>query len=232
MCKEESEDLVIGRYSVLPNYSEVYYDILNASKLRLVNSPSQHAQIADITRWYEVLSEYTPKTYTMWGDLGEGKWIVKGRTNSKKQLWCTHMFCEGRDGLLRTVSNLLDDTFISEQGLVVREYVPLRTFGQSITGLPISNEYRFFFYKDRMIAHGFYWSEHPDFEKDTPMAAVVFAKHVAEIVYKKLKIPFYVLDIAEKEDGGWIMIEMNDGQQSGTCCIDLNSLYSKMARII
>ena len=232
LCCSEKDQFVIGRYSVLPYYGEVYFDLLNTSNLRLINSPQQHKNIADITNWCYVLEEFTPKTYTQWGDLNDGKWIVKGRTNSKKSMWTTHMFADGRESLINTIRNLLDDTFISDQGLVVREYIPLKTLGHGVTGLPITNEYRFFFVKDKMVASGFYWSEHPDYFQETPKEAIDFAMMVSKVVVDKIDTNFYVLDVAEKEDGGWILIEMNDGQQSGTCCIEPDLFYSNLRKTV
>lgn len=33
--------------------------------------------------------------------------------------------------------------------------------------------------------------------------------------YRTLKSPFYTVDLAEKEDGSWMIIETGDGQVSG-----------------
>lgn len=69
ICKNEKNKIVIGRYSVLPHYKEVYNDLFLTSNLSLINSPSQHENIADITKWCYILDGYTPKTYTEWGNL-------------------------------------------------------------------------------------------------------------------------------------------------------------------
>ena len=39
---------------------------------------------------------------------------------------------------------------------------------------------------------------------------------------------FFVIDIAQKEDGDWIIIEVNDGQQSGLSENSADILYQNL----
>lgn len=120
-----SNSLVIGRYACLPYYRELELD-LECCNSKLINSYTQHRYIADIMNYAEDLAEFTPKTFTEWGHISSGDWVVKGRTNSRKFQWNTHMFASGREQLLQVVTRLLDDPLIGDQGLVVREYIPLK----------------------------------------------------------------------------------------------------------
>ena len=54
-----------------------------------------------------------------------------------------------------------------------------------------------------------------------------FADKIAEIA--SYYTTFFVLDIAEKRDGGWILIEMNDGQMSGLSMNDPDIFYKNLA---
>jgi hypothetical protein len=97
-----SKSLVIPRYSCLPFYKELENDLaFNGSKL--LNSHEQHRYIADMQNWYEDLKDYTPKT---WRDVTSvplterGPFVVKGETNSKKNLW-EHSYVRRRQGLSR-----------------------------------------------------------------------------------------------------------------------------------
>ena len=224
-------NLVIGRYSTLPYYEEVYIS-LKINQSYLINSIEEHLYIANIMNWYEDLKQFTPKTYTEWGNLPEnGKWIVKGKTNSRKQHWNTHMFADGREKLLKVIRLLMEDVMLSEQGLVIREYTPLKKLDEGINGLPIVKEWRLFYLKENFIAGGFYWSNFYDELKDKhnlsiPNQLFKFANKVAKIVSKKTN--FFVLDIAQKEDGEYILIEINDGQQSGLSTIDPTYFYGQL----
>ncbi len=226
--------LVIGRYSVLPYYRELEAELALRGS-RLINTYAEHRYIADICAWYEDLKDFTPKTYTQWGRLNEGEFIVKGKTSSRKHQWNTHMRASGREGLLKVIRRLMEDPFISQDGLVVREYIPLKKVAEGINGLPIVKEWRLFFYKENYLAGGFYWVTHLDeyqeqFGDGIPQGVLDFAKVIAPIVSKRTN--FYVMDIAEKEDGGFVLIELNDGQMSGLSCNDPDYLYARMREIL
>ena len=221
---------VIGRYSVLPYYEELTKE-LNIHGSSLINSFEEHSYIADVLQYYEDIKEFTPKTYSTWAHITEGKWVIKGRTNSRKHQWNTHMYAEGRENVLKVVGRLYDDTMVREQGLVIREYVPLNTVDIGINGLPITKEWRCFYYKDQLIAQDYYWSSHPEcYQGKAPAAALELTDHVAKIISKKAT--FFVLDVAEKVDGGYVIVEVNDGQMSGLSCISPEELYKNLKDFI
>lgn len=229
--------IIIGRYSVLPFYNELEKE-LRLRNSRLINSFYQHKYIADVINWADTeLKGLTPKTWTEWSNLPDNKsFIVKGRTNSRKSQWATHMFCESKKDVPSVAMKLLDDTLIGEQGIVVREYERLNIFGYSpINGMPISNEWRTFWLvqgnKVHLLCYGYYWSNYPEYAK---IASIKNGLEVAEraAINLKDKANFFVLDIAEKENGEWIVIEVNDGQMSGLSSIDSNLLYSKMLEVL
>lgn len=221
--------VAIGRYSVLPFYKELE-DELASKDSRLINSWSAHRFIAEM-QWYRFLEDMTPKT---WFDSGwanvpdtEHGWVVKGRTNSRKFQWKTHMYAPTREALKEIVHRLYDDPLISDQGLAIREYVPLRTFEVGINGMPVTNEWRCFFYHGELLSAGYYWSQAEDAEKHTEIPAEAKAlacKAAAEIQ----GIPFFVIDVAETEEGPWTVIEVNDGQMSGLSMNDPKTLYQKL----
>jgi len=231
-----NNSLVIGRYSVLPWYKELEEELaLNDSCL--INNHIQHQWIADVMAWSGdqdlgipgVLDGLTPKSWSTWSRLPDNmSFIVKGRTNSRKWKWNTHMFAKTKQDVSIVARRLLDDAFIGEQGLVVREYIPLRTFDHGINGLPITNEWRCFFLGSKLLAKGYYWACAPETWEyaEWTQEAENFVHEAAEKCSKFCN--FFVLDIAQREDGGWIVIEVNDGQMSGNSTIDLQELYSSI----
>src|SRR4051812_42407769 len=85
----KADDVVVGRYSVLPFYREQEKDI-NRVGAQLINSFAEHSYIADIGQWYNDIKGYTPETWTnivSIPDSEQGPFIVKGETNSKKFNW-------------------------------------------------------------------------------------------------------------------------------------------------
>ena len=225
--------LVIPRYSALPFYQELERDahILGST---LINSYEQHSYVADIRKYFPDLDGITPRTWDMWGNLPEGQYIVKGTTNSRKHEWRTRMFCACKADIPRVVSSLLDDDLLCSQSLVVREYVPLKTFGLGINDLPITNEWRFFVLGRQILCAGWYWASEPDWGPPEPMSPPVEATRLVQEAINRVgdRVQFFVVDVAETAAGPWIVIELNDGQQSGLSMIDPDVFYSKLAEAL
>lgn len=209
------ESLVIPRYSALPFYGELEAD-LSASSSVLINSFEQHRWIASF-EYYDILKKYT---FESWNDSNfyktdyDGPFVVKGRTNSKKHKWDKLMFAETKAAAIRLASELMNDMLIAEQGVIYRKYVPLKTFEIGLHGMRFTNEWRFFYLGKKLLTYGYYWTNAEDPSKATMDAdGLEFANHIAEVASNYVN--FFVLDIAEKEEGGWILVEVNDGSMSG-----------------
>lgn len=228
-CDIPHGSLVFGRYSVLPWYGELERDLEKRGS-RLVNSFTQHRWIADFWDWGGpdgVLSDLTFRSWRDWSDLPTGSFVVKGATNSRKGEWNTRMFCAAKEDVPRVAMSLYDDTLIRDQGVVIRQFVSLENLGTGLNGLPISHEWRTFWYKDDLLASGFYWSSMADSPlEEIPEGALEIAKGAAKRVCNFVN--FFVIDVAKTKDGKWMVVEVNDGQMSGLCGCDAKALYWRM----
>lgn len=232
-CRSEipPDSLVIGRYSVLPYYTELERDIqFNGS--RLINNRYEHKWIAGFG-WYEALKDYTFRSWddcTFSQDNHPGPFVVKGRTNSRKHQWDRLMFAKDRRAASDLAAELSGDPLIGPQGIIYREYVPLKTFMNGVGGVPITNEWRFFCLGSEVVSYGYYWSN-VDYETFTipdflPGEAWQLAQTCMSIAKEHTNA--YVLDIAEKESGGWILVEVNDLQCSGLSCNYPHHFYKNL----
>lgn len=226
-------DLVIGRYSVLPFYKEQERDILLA-KAKLINSYQQHYYIANLMEWYEDLKAFTPKS---WNSLehvpSEGPFVLKGATNSRKHQWDTHMYAKNRRAAAEICVELQNDSLIGSQDIIIREYIPLKTYMYGIHGLPITKEFRFFVAYGQILSGGYYWSSHIEDLKEIPSASEVpraFLQKVIDIIGGKAN--FYTVDVAQTETGDWIVIELNDGQMAGLSENNPDELYDNLKKVI
>ena len=227
-----ADSLVIARYSALPFYNELVKD-LETKNSTLINDLKQHNWIASFD-WYHDLKDVTPKTWfdhDFYQCTDPGPFVVKGRTNSRKQQWNRLMFAPTKQDAVVIASELMSDPLISEQGIVYRKYIPLRLHEKCpISGLPYSHEFRCFFYKTELLCFGYYWSSVSEPHKPAISSkGIEFAKQVAKRAAEHAN--FFVLDIAEIADqpDEWTLIEINDGQQAGPSECDLNMLYSGLA---
>lgn len=224
--------LVIPRYASLPFHAELEADAKNLGAA-LINTTKHHDFVADITQWAPLLGELTPKTWSEgWDRLPEGQYIVKGRTNSRKHEWAHRMFAPTKADMRQICQSLLDDALIAEQGLVVRKFVPLKTFMVGMNGLPITNEWRFFCLDQEVLAFGYYWASEPDC-KPYDIPPLRASELVCDVLARiSGQIRFVVVDVAETADGRWICIELNDGTCSGTSLVDPETLYGNLRRAL
>jgi hypothetical protein len=228
-------DLVIGRYSVLPFYKELEADLAH-NGATLVNTIGQHQFIADMAQWVPVLLDIdaTPPMYAMDRIPEKGPFVVKGHTNSKKQLWNTHMFAETKRRAVEIALELMQDTLIGGQQIYIRPFVPLRRLAVGLNELPINEEYRFFVFRGQIISGGFYWSSHiediPFPERSNLHPGNVPSKFLQTVVETiGDSAAFYVLDVARCASGQWMVVELNDGQMSGLSENDPHVLYSSLS---
>jgi ATP-grasp domain, R2K clade family 3 len=227
--------LVIPRYSCLPYYKELALD-LKAKGSLLVNSTWDHQYIADFD-YYEDVKEYT---FESWHERDypysgyDGPVVIKGKTNSKKQKWSTQMFAENKKMAIDVASELANDMMIGQQGLIYRKYTPLKTFEICpISRLPLTNEWRCFYYGTKLLTKGYYWniaSDESIAKAQWTEEAQTLADTVAKIISEHAN--FFVLDVAEKQEGGWVLVEVNDASMSGLSMNSPDDLYSKLAQVI
>lgn len=232
--------LVIPRYSALPYNKELCEDLqaLNACP---INSHAQHRYVADIGNWYPDLEGMTPKTWFNFDHIPaseKGPFVLKGATNSKKFQWRTHMYAEDLAAAREVYWRLLQDSLIGTQHIVIRKYETLYPLGKDVSGMPISEEYRFFVYGSAIVDSAFYWSQHTERLQeqgilvDPSRVPTTFIKDVIHKVGSSCD--FYTVDIAKKlclEHPGaseWTVIELNDGQMSGLSDIPPDRFYKNL----
>jgi len=221
--------LVIGRYSVWPFYKELEEDILY-NKSILINTFRQHKYVADLGNWVHHLEGLTPKTWNHLDQIPEkGPFILKGETNSKKFEWDTMMFAETKQDAIRIYCDLKNDGLIAHQNVYIREYVPMVTFMEGFRKMPVTKEYRFFVCYGTIISGGYYWSNYIDDIEQTVDPNEVPKEFLNEVIERIGKnCNFYALDVGQKVDGNWMVVELNDGQQSGLSENDPKILYKNL----
>lgn len=231
-------DIIVGRYSVLPFYIELEKDLkINGAKL--INTFQQHRYIADMKNWaspsgegIETLEPFTPKTWFRLEDIPDniGPVVLKGETNSFKDKWQTHMFAKNKKEAIEVWKRLQDDRSLMDQSIYIREFVPYKKhFISPVNQQPITHEFRFFCYGEEILCGGFYWSNYVDELKETPKTSSVpvdFLKKIMKIVSQNTN--FYVVDVAQCENGEFQVVELNDGQMSGLSECDPSELYKNL----
>src|SRR5205823_3673815 len=130
-----------------------------------------------------------------------------------------------REAVSRVVARFLelqgDDL---NEGLVFREYVEFEPIGvHPRSGMPLTEEYRVFWLDGSPVFWSPYWAEgdyrvsEPPIERFAGLAAAVRSR-------------FFTMDVARRRDGGWMIVELGDGQVSGLPReADAERFYSALA---
>lgn len=227
-----NNSLVIPRYSLLPFHKELSEEVSLKNSV-LINTPSMHEYVADLESWYEDLQELTPKSWFRLEDVpNEGPFIVKGRTNSRKDRWKNLMYASNKEEAINIACELMCDSLLGKQGIVVRKYEQLVTFDEDLSGRPVTEEFRYFCFGGKILARGYYWSNFSDSLKDAGIYPD-FSEEADQLVLRALekikgKIRFVVVDVAKTVEEKWIVIELNDGCMSGTSDVPLEELYDNL----
>ena len=130
---------------------------------------------------------------------------------------------------MNVACRLMDDSLLSSQKLYVRKYEEMVSFGIGVNGLPITKEFRFFICDKQVVASGFYWSEQ-EFQFYPKEVPISFINEVIDRVGDSVR--FYVVDVGQKINREWMVVELNDGQMSGLSCINPEELYSNLSKVL
>ncbi|MGI6326783.1 MAG: ATP-grasp domain-containing protein [Saccharofermentanales bacterium] len=212
---------------------------LGKKGMKLLVSEEEHLICSTIEHWYPILKEKTPytKIYEKLPKLDElllnfsFPVFVKGnrQTNRHKKSQCIIENINQYEKLFEVWN---EDSILSRQKVAVREYVPLQVIDQESFPemVPISYEFRFFYFQQKCMAFGSYWTIGKSYS--LPESELKEALRLTDWVAKKLSANFVAIDIAKTERGEWILIEVNDAQESGFTGVNPFVLWNHMIEII
>jgi hypothetical protein len=230
------EVLAVGRIGAFADYETTYSGLL-AEGVRLVHSPELHFRISQLPGWYPLIEAVTPRS--RWfseipsaSDVEQDfQWpvFVKGiRQTSRHQR--SLAIISNPEQFESAMEVYGHDRILRWQPLVVREYVPLRPVEDSgQTRIPSSFEFRTFWWRGRCVGAGRYWWEGRMYDWNPTERQQALA--LAEDAAQRVNACFVVVDIAMTATGRWIVIECNDGQESGYAGVSPIGLWQKILRI-
>ncbi|MBN1562591.1 MAG: ATP-grasp domain-containing protein [Anaerolineae bacterium] len=231
----EQTEPTLGLYRgwmLRPEQYTQLFDVLAAKGITLINTPAAYQHTHYLPESYDIIVSATPRSVwlplanpaevddTVLDDImarlapfGDRPVIVKDYVKSQKHYW--HQACfipaaSDRDGVARVVRRFLalqgDDLNV---GLVFREYVelePLTTHAQS--GMPLNKEFRVFVLDGEPILVTEYWTE-GNYQNLVPSLAPL------QDLMRSVKSRFFTMDVAQQQNGDWLVIELGDAQVAG-----------------
>ena len=210
--EEPIQQALYRGWMMKPDAYKKFYESLSKMHIQLLTTPKEYSTLHLFPNAYPLIKEDTAPT--MYFEPGEHvdvnkitkefqrfmvKDDVKAVKGSKFPSFFDQQITQEEFDTYMNIFYKIRGEYLTG-GLCVKEYLDLKTDERGRT-----NEYRAFFLKGELL------SLHPDSGQDFP------DNQPPENLLKKynsLPSPFYSLDLAEKKEGGWIVLETGDGQVS------------------
>lgn len=233
LCLYRGWMLPVERYAALAT-------ALTERGYKLLHDPEVYRTCHELPAAYPYIAGATPRT--VWlpqedglgleqivaalAPFGEQPVIVKDYVKSRKFEWLEACFIPSaadRAAVARVTGRFLELQGEELQGgLVFREYVPFRTAGiYPQGGMPLAVEYRALIFDGEPLLTQPYWEQTGEL---TPPDLTPFLSIIARIPSR-----FFTLDLAQHQDGSWLIVELGDGQVAGLPPgTDVEMLYGKL----
>lgn len=196
---------------------EALHEALLERGHELVVDPAAYEAALHVPAYHPHIEDRAAPTVWTWGEdideawavanetLGPPPWLLKDHVKSLKEEWDDACFVPaGADrarfrDIARTFLELRGDRF--EGGLVLRTFLDLRSTGVRTVERRIPDEHRLFFWSGELVAHA------PYHEVGTELTDVGPYRELG----RRIDSPFFTMDIAFLNAGGWVVVEVNDG---------------------
>lgn len=224
---------LILRVGAINDYAQLFHS-LQASGLTLINNIDQHNIASLLPHWYPLIAAYTPRSKwyevlpdvnTIMADFNFPVFIKGERQTNRHQLSSSK--ASNPQELQNILEHWKNDPILNWQKLICREFIPLEKIGDAIGDkIQYSKEFRVFVWKNKVMEMGQYWTDAPTISLSIPEQQEI--RLLVEKVAHIAGVPFLVVDVAKTKDGKWIVIELNDAQESGHAGVAPLKLWSKI----
>ncbi|WP_375771952.1 ATP-grasp domain-containing protein [Archangium gephyra] len=228
--------VAVARAGAWNDYAGRYRE-LAAEGIHLVHSPEQHLLASELPHWYPRLEGLTPRS--LWFDeLPDAETVgrelgwpvfVKGERQTSRHRKSLSIL-EGPEDFRRAMEEYARDRILHWQRVVCREFRPLRRVEEGAPDrIPSSFEFRTFWWRGELVGWGHYWWQGSPYAASAEEQQAALA--VAREAVRRLAVPFLVVDVAQEVSGRWLVIECNDGQESGYAGISPFTLWRNILRV-
>lgn len=230
------EVTAVARFGAVVDYDTLYQDLLEHG-VKLIHSPAQHQLCSELPQWYPLLEGLTPESW--WfdkapdaataGDLAGWPLFIKGSRQTSRHQFKLSIIHNPKE-YQAAVEAFAQDHMLFWQQVVIRRFERLRPIqadmGQRI---PASFEFRSFWWHGQLVGVGPYFAEFAKYQwtESEKTEAMSMAGEAA----RRVSLPFVVVDMAQCIDGRWIVIEINDAQESGYAGVPRLALWQKVVEL-
>lgn len=231
----EGERPGVVRAGAFEDYA-LFYQTMLRDGIRLLNTPEEQKRCSSLPQWYPLCTTDTPRSRWYEGipsyDEITGEFalpvFVKGARQTSRHQAAASIIRDRAD-YERVTAIFRADAVLHWQQFVCREFVKLRKVeGEAGNKVAPAFEFRTFWYRGTLLGAGRYWYAVPDYNwtETEKVEALTVAARVAEV----LDCGFLVVDLAMTEGGQWIVIECNDGMESGYAGVSPFTLWPELLK--
>lgn len=221
---EKKECGIYRGWMLNPKQYKNLYDGLLKKNIELINSPDKYKHCHYLPDSYEKIESRTPKSNwtsnldessiaKLTKEFGQSPIIVKDFVKSEKHYWEDACFIPNASDSRKVKSvvakflELRGDSL--NEGIVFRQFEELEFLTEhSKSGMPLTKEFRIFFGNKKVVKVFNYWDDGDYGETKPELDSFI---ELAQNVNSN----FFTMDIAKKKNGGWIIMELGDGQVAG-----------------
>lgn len=202
------------------------YEALQEKNLHLINNPEAYKHCHYFPESYPLIRDHTPKSVWLPFDgtldieqvmellepFGSEPIILKDYVKSRKHEWfeaCYIPSASDKGAVEKVIHRFLElEEYQINGGLVFREFVEFQPLTQhSLSGMPLTKEFRQFFLDGEQLYTVEYWEG--DYAGTT--APITLFSDVA----RQIQSRFFTMDVAQRTDGPWMIVELGDAQVAG-----------------
>ena len=226
----------VARVGAFADYS-AFFTEAKSQGFSLVHTPDDYLRCTSLPEWYPLIEGHTPRSLWYSGVPSfeeveadfELPIFVKGARQTSKHSAAASVI-RSRSDFDAATEIYRNDRILHWQDFVCRELLELRSIrGGSETKIPASFEFRTFWWRGHLVGSGRYWFEADDYSWNNSEreAALTVASHAVAA----LSCVFLVVDLAQTSEGEWIIIECNDGMESGYAGASPFAIWQKIIDI-
>lgn len=221
---EKTELGIYRGWMMTPHIYEQFYNGLLNKNIQLINTPLAYKHCHYLPESYSKIINNTPKSnwtkdiseaniIKLTNAFGDQPIIVKDYVKSEKHHWNDACFipnASNKNKVQEIVNRFLElrGDYLNE-GLVFREFIKLEFLTEhSKSKMPLTKEFRMVFLNKKIVQIFNYWDE-GNYDSEKPDIDIF------QNIAKKVESNFFTMDVAKKKTGGWIIMELGDGQVAG-----------------
>jgi glutathione synthase/RimK-type ligase-like ATP-grasp enzyme len=220
-----------------PSRYQELYKVLADKNIFLINTPDQFQRAEEFDKYYPLVADLTCKSFVA-ESLEEARMVarklgfpvfLKGTVQSFKKWGWKSCVAANETDLGTLFQNLQKHTARSLGKVIVRELVNLKYQRKTGSGFPQGREYRVFILSGDVLSYSYYWDQSDPLSKVLPAEEKIITD-LAQQAAQRIGVPYIAIDIGQKTDGEWLVIEAGDAQFSGLCHISPIRLWQEIRK--